>query len=164
MARAMREQEVVRFRVAGFWRRLLAAALDAFVLAPFFAFTGLLLALGSGARIPRWRESWLDYVVELVLGKSPLAIGGVFLCVAIAGLYFTLFHAARGQTLGKQALGLQVITLRGVRPTIVGSLARTAAYVPSFLLCGLGFLWIGFDREKRGLHDWLAGTYVVRAP
>jgi uncharacterized RDD family membrane protein YckC len=27
----------------------------------------------------------------------------------------------------------------------------------------LGFLWIGFDREKRGLHDWLADTYVVRA-
>jgi uncharacterized RDD family membrane protein YckC len=26
----------------------------------------------------------------------------------------------------------------------------------------LGFLWIGFDSEKRGLHDWIAGTYVVR--
>jgi len=24
-------------------------------------------------------------------------------------------------------------------------------------------LWIGFDREKRALHDWVAGTYVVLA-
>jgi uncharacterized RDD family membrane protein YckC len=24
-------------------------------------------------------------------------------------------------------------------------------------------LWIGFDREKRGLHDWIADTYVVKA-
>ena len=27
---------------------------------------------------------------------------------------------------------------------------------------GLGFLWIAFDSEKRGLHDWLSGTYVVK--
>ena len=26
----------------------------------------------------------------------------------------------------------------------------------------LGFLWIAFDSEKRGWHDWLAGTYVVK--
>ena len=33
---------------------------------------------------------------------------------------------------------------------------------PAAATLGLGFAWIGFDREKRGLHDWLAGTYVVR--
>jgi uncharacterized RDD family membrane protein YckC len=27
----------------------------------------------------------------------------------------------------------------------------------------LGFLWVGFDSEKRGLHDWIAGTYVIKA-
>jgi uncharacterized RDD family membrane protein YckC len=27
---------------------------------------------------------------------------------------------------------------------------------------GLGFLWIGFDSEKRGLQDWVSGTYVVK--
>jgi uncharacterized RDD family membrane protein YckC len=26
----------------------------------------------------------------------------------------------------------------------------------------LGYLWIAFDAEKRGLHDWIAGTYVIR--
>jgi uncharacterized RDD family membrane protein YckC len=24
-------------------------------------------------------------------------------------------------------------------------------------------LWMGFDSEKRGLQDWIAGTYVIRA-
>jgi uncharacterized RDD family membrane protein YckC len=27
----------------------------------------------------------------------------------------------------------------------------------------LGFFWVGFDSEKRGLHDWIAGTYVIKA-
>ena len=35
--------------------------------------------------------------------------------------------------------------------------------VGSVATLGLGFFWIGFDSEKRGLHDWLAGTYVVKA-
>ena len=43
------------------------------------------------------------------------------------------------------------------------TLLRTSGYVLSAVLFSLGFLWIGFDREKRGLHDWIAGTYVIRA-
>ena len=50
----------------------------------------------------------------------------------------------------------------GERPSIVRSLVRTPAYLPSLVLLALGLLWIGFDREKRGLHDWLADTYVVK--
>jgi uncharacterized RDD family membrane protein YckC len=34
----------------------------------------------------------------------------------------------------------------------------------SFLVLGLGFLMIAFSREKQGLHDKIAGTYVVRLP
>ena len=40
-----------------------------------------------------------------------------------------------------------------LRPGLLVSLA---------LFCGW-YLWIAFSREKRGLHDLLAGTYVVRA-
>jgi len=39
---------------------------------------------------------------------------------------------------------------------------KVALLVVGFALAGLGLLWIGFDREKRGLHDWIAGTYVIR--
>jgi len=28
-------------------------------------------------------------------------------------------------------------------------------------LAGLGLLWCIFDRERRALHDHLAGTYVI---
>jgi uncharacterized RDD family membrane protein YckC len=74
-----------------------------------------------------------------------------------------LFTALRGQTFGKHLLHIKVIDAFGERPSFLRSLARTAAYAPSLALLALGFLWIGFDREKRGLHDWLADTYVVKS-
>ena len=77
-------------------------------------------------------------------------------------LYFFVFHAARGQTPGKKLLGLRVIDAYGGRPGLLRTLLRTAGYLLSLLPCSLGFLWIGFDRERRALHDWVAGTYVVR--
>jgi hypothetical protein len=40
--------------------------------------------------------------------------------------------------------------------------ARCAGYLAGIATLFLGFLWIGFDHEKRGLQDWIAGTYVIR--
>jgi uncharacterized RDD family membrane protein YckC len=158
----VREAEVVHVRVAGFWRRFLAGALDFLVLAPIFALLGLVLAALFGGRVPRFRELGVDWAVELLLGRNPLALGGFGLCVLVGILYFTLFHAARGRTPGQQLIGLSVITQNGQRPSLWRALGRTALAFGSALLCSLGLIWIAFDREKRGLHDWLAGTWVVR--
>src|SRR5262249_8823134 len=151
------------YKVAGFWRRCAAAALDGLVLMPWFALLGVLLAGLFGGRIPRWRESGGGYVGELIVSRSPLVVGGGLLWLVVGCLYFTLFHAARGQTVGQHLLGLYVITKTGTRPNLLRALGRTGGCALGWLLCGLGLLWIGFDREKRGLHDWLAGTYVVRS-
>jgi uncharacterized RDD family membrane protein YckC len=40
---------------------------------------------------------------------------------------------------------------------------RTLAFPLSFLLLGLGFLGILFGRDRRALHDVIAGTAVVYA-
>jgi uncharacterized RDD family membrane protein YckC len=53
-----------------------------------------------------------------------------------------------------------------VRPFMTGlleAMARLTTARAGAVTLGLGFLWIGFDSEKRGLHDWLSGTYVVKA-
>jgi uncharacterized RDD family membrane protein YckC len=39
---------------------------------------------------------------------------------------------------------------------------RLAGYVVAILPLGLGILWMGVDRRKRGWHDYFAGTAVVR--
>ena len=35
-------------------------------------------------------------------------------------------------------------------------------FIVSFIPLGLGLVWAGFNREKQGWHDKVAGTWVIR--
>lgn len=153
----------MRVRVAGFWRRLAAGIVDVLVLASVFAILGTLVAAILRHPLPRFSQLGPDYVVDMAVNGGVLAEAGLALFAILGFLYFFLFTAFRGQTFGKHLMRVAVIDAYGQRPSIMRSLIRTVAYLPSLVLLALGFLWIGFDREKRGLHDWLADTYVVKA-
>ena len=152
-----------RVRVAGFWRRLASAIVDMLVLSSVFTLLATLAALVLRHPLPRLGQIGPDYLVDMAVNGGVLAEAGLAMIAILGFLYFFLFTALRGQTFGKHLMRLKVIDAFGERPSIGRALVRTLAYVPSLLLLGLGFLWIGFDREKRGLHDWLADTYVVKA-
>jgi uncharacterized RDD family membrane protein YckC len=159
----VRAPEVLHFRVAGFFERLLAGLVDGVIILPLFA----LLAWGgsalTGVRIPRAREVTFDLIVGLLIEKNGPVIFWAVMLVILVFLYCFIFVAARGQTPGKRLVGVRVVTWYGEPPTLARSLLRTVGYLLSAGLLWLGFIWIGFDREKRGLHDWIAGTYVVRS-
>jgi uncharacterized RDD family membrane protein YckC len=159
----MSAAEGARYRVAGFWRRLSAGAVDALVLAPLVLLLAGITASVGGESLPRFSELGLAYAVNLALSGGAAGVAALGMAALTCALYFFIFHAARGQTPGKRLLGLKVIDVYGVRPSVLRAAARTLGYLPSLLFFSLGFLWIGFDREKRGLHDWIAGTYVVIA-
>lgn len=152
------------FRAAGFWRRALATLIDAVLIAPILAVGGALLCLALGQPLPHLAELSPDLLFAAMLDGSALGEAMLLLGLVVTLLYFFVFYATRGQTPGKQALGLTVIDVYGERPGLAKSLLRTASYVLSALPFSLGLVWIGFDREKRALHDWIAGTYVVRTP
>ena len=59
--------------------------------------------------------------------------------------------------------GAEVWLLDQTRLPAEEVVVRCAGYLASIATLFLGFLWIGFDSEKRGLQDWIAGTYVIRA-
>ncbi|MCS6911664.1 MAG: RDD family protein [Myxococcales bacterium] len=155
--------EPARYYVAGFWRRAAAAAVDLLLLCPVFALLGTLVSLVFDRPLPRLREIGPDLLVSALVEGSLVGEALLLLCSSLLLLYFFVFHALRGQTPGKRLLGLAVIDIYGERPGLARTLLRTAGYVVSAALFSLGFFWIGFDREKRALHDWLAGTYVVLA-
>lgn len=152
----------VQVRVAGFWQRLCAGVIDGLVLASVFAILGTLVALVLGHPLPRVGQLGPDYLIDMAINGGVAAETGLVLLVVLGFFYFFLFSALRGQTFGKHLMKLRVIDAYGERPSIPRALARTVAYVPSLALLALGFLWIGFDRQKRGLHDWIADTYVVK--
>ncbi|HWM86412.1 MAG TPA: RDD family protein [Kofleriaceae bacterium] len=147
--------------MAGFWRRLAAGVIDLVVLAPVMLIMTWLAAVITGIRLPSANFRGLDFWLDMFLAGEPALLGGLGLALAIALIYLFLFQATTGRTLGMRVLRVRVIDLFGDTPSIPRTAARTAAYLASVATLGLGFFWVAFDSEKRALHDWLAGTYVV---
>jgi uncharacterized RDD family membrane protein YckC len=157
------DREPVRVRVAGFWRRAAAAALDGAILLATLGVLGALTVLAVGGRMPHLRAVGLDLIIEAALAGGPVAAGGLAAAAVIVFLYCFWFHGTSGQTPGARLLHVRVIDQYGRPPGLGRAAARAGAAFASAALLSLGFLWIAFDREKRGLHDWLAGTYVIRS-
>ena len=111
------------------------------------------------------------YLTLKVCGLDRAAVSAIPLVpfiaflLLLAGGYFTLFVAANGQTIGKMAAGLKVISADAAAPRVsLGhALLRAAAYLVSALPAGLGFLPALIGAERRAIHDRLAATRVVKA-
>jgi uncharacterized RDD family membrane protein YckC len=134
-------------RPAGFWIRAAAIVIDGVIIALVqrsFILVGRLMYGLTGADV--WSVSSL--------------IGGFTLVFTAA--YTTVLHATAGQTIGKLALGIRVVGLDGERLTVGQAFLRWLGYAVSFATLGLGFLMAGLRRDKRALHDLIAGTAVER--
>ena len=81
------------------------------------------------------------------------------LSIVYEGLLIAFWN---GQTIGKLAMGIRVVSVGG-QPVSVGmSFARAAMKIISGLVLLLGYLWMLWDPNKQTWHDKVAGTYVVR--
>jgi uncharacterized RDD family membrane protein YckC len=78
-------------------------------------------------------------------------------------LYFTYLWGVSGKTIGMAVLGLQVVTAHGAPITTRQAALRTLALPLSIAILPIGFMGILFQRERRALHDFIAGTAVVYA-
>lgn len=150
-----------RVWVAGFWRRLGATFVDCMIVGAVALPLCAIVAVALGRPMPRIGQLGPDVWLDALLGGDPLLRAlGILIGVAFF-LYLFVFHGLRGQTLGQRLFSLRVIDGFGQKPSMARALGRTLLYVPSLLLFGGGILWIAVDREKQGLHDWLADTYVI---
>ncbi|ODS63592.1 MAG: hypothetical protein ABS41_05320 [Arenimonas sp. SCN 70-307] len=110
---------------------------------------------------PVLREGVLALVATWLHG---LAIAAAVL-FALSALWFVGFEASRWQaTPGKRLAGLRVTALDGGRPAPWRVVLRFVAGVPSWLMLHLGHALAGWTKERRALHDLIAGTRVVLAP
>ena len=108
----------------------------------------------------------LDIIVISILAGILYAISkplGNVAGLVIGLVYFSYFDgSARGQTLGKMALGIRVIDFRGGGPIGIGrGFIRWLGRLVSSIPCFLGYLWSLWDKEKQGWHDKIATTVVV---
>ncbi len=75
--------------------------------------------------------------------------------------YVAVFTAMGGQTIGKMAMGIRVVSADNRALTGGAALKRTLASLVSVVTAGLGYLPGLVGRDRRAVHDRLAGSRVV---
>jgi uncharacterized RDD family membrane protein YckC len=79
----------------------------------------------------------------------------------VVAAYFVFFWSTAGQTPGMRLMGVRVVTGAGRAPGALRSIVRFVGLALSIALVFLGFVPVLFDRRRRALQDYLAGTAVV---
>jgi uncharacterized RDD family membrane protein YckC len=133
-------------RYAGTASRAIALGVDAAAAQALYlvaAGTVAVLASLAGGLRPAW------------LAAALAAVGWLL----IVGGYFVSFWTLTGQTPGMRLLRIRLGRDVGVGRSIVRYLALVVSIAPFFA----GFASVPLDRKRRGLHDFVAGTEVVRA-
>lgn len=141
-------------QTAGFGARLLAAVID------------LSLLGGIDAMVLYFTLKICDLTFAEVLLLPPAPM--LSFLALLDGSYLAIFIAAGGQTIGKMASGIRVVSADPAAPVAEGvafghAIVRAAVFLLSILPAGLGLLPALFGPEHRGLHDRLADTRVIKA-
>lgn len=138
---------------AGFWMRAVASLLDSLLLFLVQFVFSLILGLTAGTML-----SGVEPHGEAFVGLMATLFG-----VLVGFTYSVFFTGYCGQTPGKMALRIKVIRTTGEEVSYGRAFVRE---VPgkflSGILLGIGYLMVAFDRQKQGLHDRIADTYVIK--
>src|SRR5262249_61917440 len=96
---------------------------------------------------------------EFIAEMSKLQV----VALIVTWLYFALLESSpRGATVGKMVCGLRVVDEQGNRISFGRATGRFFAKIISGIILMIGYLMVAFTERKRGLHDIIAGTLVVK--
>jgi uncharacterized RDD family membrane protein YckC len=125
-----------QLQYAGFWIRLVAFIIDRIILG----------------------------VVGFALGVVVTNVWELFLLQILAQAVYTIgFWVGQGATPGKMAVGVKVVMTNGEPVELGAACLRYVGYFFSGLILGIGYLMIAFSGEKKGLHDNIANTVVIKS-
>jgi uncharacterized RDD family membrane protein YckC len=143
---------------AAWWRRVVAILID-----------GLIVSIPMSILVfgVLGFEFFADRGQGLMLTPA-VRPGGLIIQAAQVAYYTFLNGGERGQTLGKQVLGIRVRDVDADAPIGYGRALLRHTVIPILgLLCGLitlvDGLWPLWDDKKQALHDKLARSIVVMA-
>ncbi len=129
----------------------------------FCHWCGQLLVGPTGFSVATFGQRFGAYLLDVIL---------IVLTLFIGYLIWWLIVLGRGQTPGKQIVGIQVIRDNGeasewgytflrefvIKGLLVGLIASFTLYI-FWLIDGL---WAAWDKDKQTLHDKIIGTLVVQ--
>jgi uncharacterized RDD family membrane protein YckC len=146
-----------RFAYAGFWLRFVAVVIDFVILSvamgvPFAIIFGGMFSASRGINPP-----------DVMAGAAGTVVLFELVGVVVQWFYFALMESSAWQaTLGKKALGLEVVDLEGRRVSFGRATGRYFAKIISGMILGIGYFMAGFTEKKQALHDMIAGSLVIK--
>jgi len=163
-----KKKKIKFFVYSGFWKRLLAVLIDGLVLSP------VIIVTFKFNRYFMENRMILPIIVENLITYS----------------YSILLPSFYGGTLGKLALKIRIVDVNGHNISISKSALRSSPYIINWLLfivtkfvlsegviannlntiygilsnfMLIDGLFLIFSPQKRAIHDYIAGTYVVNS-
>ena len=151
---------------AGFWVRFVASLIDGLILGiPFWIVVMVLIfTLGGFGMMMRRSAGDPRAAAALVAPVIILFFLGGLAFMFVEWLYFAgMESSARQATLGKSVMSLRVTNYEGQRISFGHATGRFFAKIISGLIpFAIGYIMAGFTEKKQALHDFIAGTLVLK--
>jgi uncharacterized RDD family membrane protein YckC len=159
--------------LAEWWKRLIAAIIDGFIIGiPANIIGGIVFSGIFAASTPTF-----DPTTGQITGGEAgffagiLAAWGAFILMywILTAAYYTYLHASRGQTVGKMAMKIKVVE-EASGGNISFGMAFVRWLIPfpiGLITCGIGALldglWPLWDPKRQAIHDKVAKSLVIDA-
>ena len=154
-------------KYAGFWIRFLASFLDTLFLALPVAILIYFLSDGNWFDFSQYQQN-IAYAMsgnaDKALANQPQTSLKWELLFEISVLIVTIifWRRWRGATPGKKFVHIKIVDAKTFKEIDnKQAITRSFGYIVSTLVFLIGFIMVAFRRDKRGLHDLLAGTVVI---
>ncbi len=154
-------------RYAGFWIRFIASFADTLFLALPLGIVIYFLSDGTWFDFAHYQQN-LQYAMSgnatKALESQPQMSLRWELLFEVSVLLVTMifWKKWRGATPGKKFVHIKIVDAQTFKDiTNTQAVTRSFGYIASTFAFLIGFLMVAFRKDKRGLHDLLAGTIVV---
>lgn len=157
----MANTDQVPSQPASFWSRAVAWLIDSLIVGIIQSAFAPVISFG-------FIQPWFWWTNQFSNQPDVLAFWflgtGALLLILIAGTYFVAFWVWKGQTLGKMAMGIKIVSHEGSKITAEKALLRYLGYIICSIFLLIPFLWTAVDSRKQGIQDKFANTYVITQP
>jgi uncharacterized RDD family membrane protein YckC len=155
--------DVAEPEYAGFWLRFGAWVIDYLIL--MVPYTVISLSMGLGAAMTTLLAKLESDQTAAIAAYADAVQPITYVLLVIGFVYYAFFESSKWQaTPGKMAVGIRVTDTEGRRISVARAAGRNAVRLVNaftFLIPMVFYITAAFTQRKQGVHDLLAGTYVL---